>query len=92
MLILLLFIDNGYLMHRLAVVLSAIIMSGVILFFTNNLNLLLLLNLIFLCFLANIIFYDLVPRKSNPFFLNLNLRFLLFDKKVSINNKGRTDG
>lgn len=66
MVLLLLLIDNGHMFHRLSVLLSAIIMAAYILFVTGNDNLLILLNLLFLSIISSLVFYNLVPRKSNP--------------------------
>ncbi len=67
LMIALLFIaDNGNMLHRLAVMLSSIIIAAYILFITGNSYLLLLLNVMFLGVLCNLVFYNLVPRRSNP--------------------------
>lgn len=59
-------IDNGHTLHRLAVTLSSIIMAAYLLFISGNSELLILLNILFLSILSSLIFYNLVPRKSNP--------------------------
>ena len=66
MIILLAIIDNGHMFHRLSVLLSAITIVAYILFIIGDSNLLLLLNIIFLSIICNLVFYNLVPRKSNP--------------------------
>ncbi len=62
----LLMVDNGYILHRLAVILSSIIMATYILLISGNSILIFLLNIVFLAVLSNLLFYNLVPRRSNP--------------------------
>ena len=64
--IMLITVDNGYLLHRVSVLLSSIIMVAYILSISGNSNILLLLDVIFLGIVGNLLFYNLVPRKSNP--------------------------
>lgn len=83
MIALLILIDDGYMFHRLSVLLSTIIISMYILILTGNSTLIILLNIIFLSILFNIVFYNLVPRKSNPLKTNIKFGLLYHD----INNK-----
>ena len=66
MIFLLFVINNGHMFHRLSVLLSTIIISMYILFLSGNSELIFLVNIIFLSIVCNIIFYNLVPRRSNP--------------------------
>ena len=66
MVLLLIIIDNGHMFHRISVFLSTITMAAYILFLTGNGSFLILLNLIFLSIICNLVFYNLVPRRSNP--------------------------
>jgi hypothetical protein len=66
MVLILAVIDNGHMLHRLSVILSSVVMAAYILYLTGNGALLFLLNVVFLCICCNFVFYDMVPRRSNP--------------------------
>ncbi len=87
MVILLLFIDNGYMFHRLSVLLSTVLISMYILFLTGNNSLIILLNVIFLSILFNLVFYDLVPRHANPKGINTKFGILPSLKKINSTKK-----
>ncbi len=61
----LLFIDSGRIFHRLAVILSSFVMANYILFLANAPSII-IVDILFICILSNLVFYDAVPRESNP--------------------------
>ena len=66
MIAILFIVENGYMLHRVAVLLSTIIMAMFILSISSNNSIIILTNVIFLSILSNLVLYGLVPRKSNP--------------------------
>ncbi len=73
---LILFYDNGYSLHRSSILITSCVSLNIILL--QSTFTLFFLNIFFISVLSNIIFYESIPRKSNPkFIINSRFRFII---------------